>query len=106
MPQDHQDPPPGSYALLGADARRHYLSFYKHIFAAEGRALDRKTRELVAIAAALALNAGSNLDGHLRKARQYGATEAEIGEVVEVTLGVGAATIVDRADGASARLGT
>ncbi len=99
-------PPAGSYALLGEAARKHYFAFYKHIFAGQGRALDRKTRELVAIAASLAVNCNNCLDGHIKKARQSGATEAEIAEVVEVTLAVSAAAIVDRADGCAARLGT
>ena len=100
------NPSEGSYALLGDGARQHYFAFYKHIFSHKEKALDRKTRELVAVAAALAFNCHNCLDGHIKKARLSGATEAQIAEVVEVTLAVSAAAVVDRADGAAARLRT
>lgn len=98
-------PGPRSYALLADEAKRIYFEFYKDTYREKGAALDRRTKELVAIAAALALNCPNCLDGHIKKALKDGATREEISEVIQVTLGVAAATIVDRSDLAGARLG-
>ncbi|MBK6939716.1 MAG: carboxymuconolactone decarboxylase family protein [Planctomycetes bacterium] len=80
-----------------------YMSFYKHTYGKS--VLDRKTKELIAIAVALATNCKNCLEGHLKKAIKGGATKAEISETLAVTLGVAAATIVDRSDIAAANLG-
>lgn len=100
-----RDGPVKSYALLGDGAKSLYLEFYKDTYKTQGAALDRKTKELVAIAASMALNCPNCLDGHIRKALKDGATREEISEVIQVTLGVAAAAIVDRSDMAGHRLG-
>ena len=41
----------------------------------------------------------------MKKAKQHGATAEEISEVIAITLGVNAATIVDRSDIANFHLG-
>ncbi len=92
-----------SYALLEKDTKSLYMSFYKHTYAKSG--LERKTKEFVAIAAALTSGCRNCLEGHLEKAIACGATREEISEVIAITLGVGAATIVDRSDLAAAGLG-
>ncbi len=91
-----------SYALLERDTMSLYMSFYKHTYGKS--TLDRKTKEFIAIAAALATGCKNCLDGHLKKAIKHGATRAEISEVMAVTLGVAAATIVDRSDIAAANI--
>ena len=93
-----------SYALLGSNLKAPYLEFYKVTYSDKGAALDRKTKELIAIGAALALNCQGCLDGHIKKALKDGATREEISETIAVTLGVAAASIVDRSDLAGARL--
>jgi AhpD family alkylhydroperoxidase len=94
-----------SYALLDSGIKAPYLEFYRVTYASKGAALDRKTKELIAIAASLAMNCQGCLDGHIKKALKDGATREEISETIAVTLGVAAASIVDRSDLAGARLG-
>ncbi len=93
---------PRSYAFLGERVRRQNLGYYKLAFA-DG-ALDLKTKELIALGVSLATGADNCIDGHLRKAIKLGATRAELEEVVEVSAGVAAASIVDEADRAHSRL--
>lgn len=85
-----------SYALLSEAVRRHYLGYYKLVFA-DG-ALDLKTKELIALGVSLATGAPNCIDGHMRKCVELGATRAELEEVVAVTIGVAGANVVDRAD--------
>ncbi|HLU38420.1 MAG TPA: carboxymuconolactone decarboxylase family protein [Planctomycetota bacterium] len=92
-----------SYALLTPDLKELYFKFYKATYGKTR--LDLKTKEFIAIAAALALNCKGCLEGHLKKAKREGATAEEISEVIAVTLGVAAAAIVDRSDIANYHLG-
>ncbi len=97
------DPKVRSYALLDRDTMSLYMNFYKHTYGKS--VLDRKVKEFVAIAASLTSGCKNCLEGHLRKAVAHGATRTEISEVLAITLGVNAATIVDRSDIAAANLG-
>lgn len=92
-----------SYALLEADTMAKYMSFYKHTYGQS--CIDRKTKEFIALAAALTSGCKNCVEGHLEKAIKNGATKEEISEVLAITLGVSAATIVDRSDIAAANLG-
>ncbi len=85
-----------SYALLTPEIKQAYMKFYKTTYG--GGHLDLKTKELVAIGAALALGCKGCLEGHMKKAKKMGVTAEELAEVVGVTLGVAGATIVDRSD--------
>jgi len=60
--------------------------------------LDRKTKELVAIAASLAAKCQGCLEGHIKKAMKAGASREEISETIAITMGVGAAAVVDLTD--------
>ena len=92
-----------SYALLTPELKQLYMNFYKATY---GKSLlDLKTKEFVAIAASLTSGCKGCLEGHLKKAKREGATSAEIAEVIAITLGVNAATIVDRSDIANFHLG-
>jgi AhpD family alkylhydroperoxidase len=92
-----------SYALLTPDLKNLYMGFYKATY---GKSLlDIKTKEFIAIAAALTSGCKGCLEGHLKKAKKHGATAEEISEVIAVTLGVAAASIVDRSDIANHNLG-
>jgi AhpD family alkylhydroperoxidase len=92
-----------SYALLTPDLKNLYMGFYKATY---GKSLlDIKTKEFIAIAAALTSGCKGCLEGHLKKAKKHGATAEEISEVIAVTLGVAAAAIVDRSDIANYNLG-
>jgi len=92
-----------SYALVEPEIMKPYMGFYKATY--ERGHLDRKTKELVAIAASLVSGCKGCLEGHLKKAIKFGATRGEISETIAVTLGVNAAAIVDRSDRAAAALG-
>lgn len=92
-----------SYALLTPDLKELYFKFYKATYGKTK--LDLKTKEFIAIAAALSTGCKGCLEGHLRKAKKEGATAEEISEVIAVTLGVAAASIVDRSDIANFHLG-
>ena len=65
-----------SLALLSDQAIASWQSFYKEIF--KGGAIDRRTKELIAIAASSVSGCEGCLVGHLRKARALGVSEAEI----------------------------
>ncbi|MCA8941546.1 MAG: carboxymuconolactone decarboxylase family protein [Planctomycetes bacterium] len=92
-----------SYALLTPDLKNLYFGFYKATYGKTK--LDLKTKEFIAIAASLSLGCKGCLEGHLKKAKKEGATAEEISEVIAVTLGVAAASIVDRSDIANFHLG-
>ncbi|MFO1053484.1 MAG: carboxymuconolactone decarboxylase family protein [Planctomycetota bacterium] len=92
-----------SYALLSPDLKAIYMQFYKATYGKSH--LDDKTKEFVAIAASLVSGCKGCLEGHLKKAKKDGATPEEISEVIAITLGVNAATIVDRSDIANFHLG-
>ncbi len=92
-----------SYALLTPDLKQLYMGFYKATYGKSK--LDIKTKEFVAIAASLVSGCKGCLEGHLKKAKKEGATSDEIAEVIAITLGVNAATIVDRSDIANFHLG-
>ncbi len=92
-----------SYALLTPDLKQLYMQFYKATYGKSR--LDLKTKEFVAIAASLVAGCKGCLEGHLKKAKKEGATTEEISEVIAITLGVNAASIVDRSDIANFHLG-
>lgn len=92
-----------SYAMLTPELKQLYMGFYKATYGKTK--LDLKTKEFVAIAAALTSGCKGCLEGHFKKAKREGATSDEIAEVIAITLGVSAATIVDRSDIANFHLG-
>lgn len=91
-----------SLALIKESTKAKYYETYKDIF--EPGALDRKTKELIAIAAAAVSGCQGCLVGHIRKAKALGATMDEIKESVGVAFSVGAASVVDNSDVAAALL--
>ena len=76
--------------------REIYFQFYKETY--KPSVLDRKTKELVAIAASLAAKCQGCLEGHIKKALKSGATREEISESIAIAIGVNAAAIVDLTD--------
>jgi AhpD family alkylhydroperoxidase len=92
----------GSYSMLEPRFRELYFRFYKETY--KPSALDRKTKELIAIAASLAAHCQGCLDGHIQKALKSGATREEIGEAIIIALGVKGASVVDMTDIAAKNL--
>ena len=82
--------------------RKVYFRFYKETY--KSTDIDRKTKELIAIAASLGFNCAGCLEGHLEKALDYGATKEEISESISIAMGVAAAGVVDQTDIAAEKL--
>jgi AhpD family alkylhydroperoxidase len=92
----------GSYSMVDPRFREIYFEFYKETY--RPSVLDRKTKELVAIAASLAAKCQGCLEGHIKKALKFGASRDEISESIAIAIGVNAAAIVDLTDIAAENL--
>ncbi len=91
-----------SYTMVDPRMRKIYFRFYQETY--KTSVLDRKTKELIAIAASLATHCNGCLEGHIKKAVKYGATRDELSETITITMGVNAAAIVDLTDQAAEAL--
>ncbi len=91
------------YSMVDPRMRRIYFKFYKETY--KSSQIDRKTKELIAIAASLSYQCEGCLEGHIRKAIEHGATKEEISESIAITMGVAAASVVDQTDQVSEKLG-
>ena len=99
FPEDEEGAPrpqPSSYTMVDPRFREIYFQFYKETY--KPSVLDRKTKELVAIAASLATKCQGCLEGHIKNALKFGATREEISESIAIAIGVNAAAIVDQTD--------
>ena len=98
--EDNGSPKPpeesGSYSMLDPRFREIYFQFYKETY--KPSAIDRKTKELIAISASLAAKCHGCIEGHIRKALKFGATREEISETIAIAIGVSAAAVVDLTD--------
>ena len=91
-----------SYTMVDPRMRKIYFQFYQETY--KSSHLDRKTKELIAIAASMATHCKGCLEGHIKKALKYGATKEELSETIAITMGVGAAAMVDLTDIAAENL--
>jgi AhpD family alkylhydroperoxidase len=91
-----------SYTMVDPRMRRIYFKFYEETY--KKSHIDRKTKELIAIAASLASHCKGCLEGHIKKALKYGATKEELSETIAITMGVSAASMVDLTDIAASEL--
>jgi AhpD family alkylhydroperoxidase len=96
-------PVSSSYTMVDPRFRAVYFQFYKETY--KPSVLDRKTKELVAIAASLAAKCQGCLEGHIKKAIKFGATRDEISESIAIAIGVNAAAVVDLTDIAAENTG-
>lgn len=71
-----------------------FATFASAVYDDEGSALSRKTKELIAAATASVGRCPHCTDGHLQKAQDTGASEAEIAEALAVTWSQGGGTQV------------
>ncbi|MCA9412624.1 MAG: carboxymuconolactone decarboxylase family protein [Candidatus Omnitrophica bacterium] len=92
-----------SMALIEEEAKKIYKQYYKVTF--KSNALDKKTKELIALGVSAATGCRGCLRGHLRKSIGMGITLDEIKETIAVASGVAAAGVIDAADIANAELG-
>jgi AhpD family alkylhydroperoxidase len=91
-----------SYSMLDPKMKRIYFEFYAETY--KPSTLDRRTKELIAISAALISKCQGCLEGHIKKALKLGATKEEISETIAIAMGVNAASVVDLTDIAAANL--
>ena len=98
FPDDNGEAQQGStsYTMVDPRFRNIYFQFYKETY--KPSVIDRKTKELIAIAASLAAKCQGCLEGHVKKALKFGATREEISEAIAIAIGVNAAAIVDLTD--------
>jgi len=91
-----------SYTMVEPRMKKIYFDFYQETY--KKTSIDRKTKELIAIAASLGFKCQGCLNGHIKKAKKYGATAEEISETVVIAMGVAAASVVDLTDIAAEHL--
>jgi len=91
-----------SYTMVEGRMKKIYFDFYQETY--KRSKIDRKTKELIAIAASLGFRCQGCLNGHIKKAIKFGATAEEISESIAIAMGVAAASVVDLTDIAAARL--
>lgn len=91
-----------SYTMVEDRMKRIYFQFYQETY--KKTVLDRKTKELIAIAASLGFKCQGCLNGHIKKAKKFGATPEEISESIAIAMGVAAASVVDLTDIAAEHL--
>jgi AhpD family alkylhydroperoxidase len=98
------EPKPGwpSYTMVEDRMKKIYFDFYQETY--KKSKLDRKTKELIAIAASLGFKCQGCLNGHIKKAQKFGATPHEISEAIAIAMGVAAASVVDQTDVAAEHL--
>ncbi len=85
-----------SYTMVDPRFREIYFQFYKETY--KPSVLDRKTKELIAIAASLIAKCQGCAQGHIKKAMKFGASRDEISEAIAIAMGVAAAAVVDESD--------
>ena len=91
-----------SYTMVEDRMKKIYFDFYQATY--QKSKVDRKTKELIAIAASLGFKCQGCLNGHIKKAKKFGATPEEISETIAIAMGVAAASVVDLSDIAAERL--
>ena len=91
-----------SYTMVEDRMKKIYFDFYHETYRKSN--IDRKTKDLSAIAASLGFKCQGCLNGHIKKAKKFGASPEEISEAVSIAMGVAAASVVDLTDIAAEHL--
>jgi AhpD family alkylhydroperoxidase len=91
-----------SYTMVEDRMKKIYFDFYQETY--KKSLIDRKTKELIAIAASLGFRCQGCLNGHIKKAKKFGANREEISEAIAIAMGVAAASVVDLTDIAAEHL--
>jgi AhpD family alkylhydroperoxidase len=99
-PEPHEGWP--SYTMVEDRMKKIYFEFYHETY--KRSKIDRKTKELIAIAASLGFKCQGCLNGHIKKAKKFGASPEEISEAIAIAMGVAAASVVDLSDIAAEQL--
>ena len=85
-----------SYTMVEDRFKKVYFQFYRETY--KKTRVDRKTKELIAIAASVGFQCRGCLEGHIKKALEYKASKEEISEAIAIAMGVAAASVVDQTD--------
>ncbi len=84
MPEHYYDPQDRDYTRVykeqTPDVLAAFAAFDGAVFAAEGRAIPLKYRELIAVAVAVSTQCVYCIEAHSNKAKSAGASEAELAE--------------------------
>lgn len=99
---ENSSPALASYSMVEKRFKEIYFRFYTETYRTSS--IDRKTKELIAIAASLTAKCQGCLEGHIKKAIKLGATPEQIGETIAIAMGIGAAAVVDQTDIAAQNL--
>ncbi len=67
---------------INPEINKKFIDFYREVF--KDSKLSMKTKELIAIGVALGAGCGPCYEYHLKKAKDYGNSDEEIGEAVAV----------------------
>ena len=94
---------PRSMSMIEPRFRAVYKAFYKETYF-RPTTLDSKTKELIAIGVSAAVKCEGCLEGHIKKALEYGATKNEISDALVVAVGIAAAGVIDFSDKAARKL--
>ncbi|TQL47368.1 AhpD family alkylhydroperoxidase [Homoserinimonas aerilata] len=78
-----------NYKTASPDLLKAYADFSGAVFAAEGREIPKKYRELMAVAVAISKQCPYCIEAHTKDAVRAGATDAEIAEAVWVAAAIG-----------------
>ncbi|HZS44519.1 MAG TPA: carboxymuconolactone decarboxylase family protein [Blastocatellia bacterium] len=103
VPARKQKRATSSYTMVEPRFRKKYFEFYQEIY--RPGVIDRKTKELISIAASLTAKCQGCLQGHIRKALKLGATREEISETIVTAMSINAAAVIDLTDMAAEHLG-
>jgi AhpD family alkylhydroperoxidase len=87
-----------SYSLLDPKMRLIFGDFHQEVYEAEEKHLDRKTQELISIAASLIAKCQGGIEDHIQRALHEGASKEEISETIAIALAINAAAVVDLTD--------
>jgi len=90
-PVQHEPWP--SYTMVEGRMKKIYFDFYQETY--KKTLIDRKTKELIAIAASLGFKCQGCLEGHIKKAKKFGATPEEISEAISIAMGPAPKMIMD-----------
>ena len=92
MPEYHYSTDTKQQRAYLASIKKDYLeafgAFNSKVF--EEGAITKKTKELIAVACAHITHCPYCIDGHVRRAKEYGATDEEIAEAIFVAIAMAA----------------
>lgn len=84
----------GRFKELSGEVADTYKAWQKSVMDEEGSPFDRKTMELMGLAAAAAVQCKYCVEAHSQKAKKHGATQEEMAKAIQIASVVGAGSTV------------